>query len=95
MTLYRQVVEELGLKQLDVYRVSGDKGGFKDVLRLFDPASGRVFTVDLGRVRESVDPLEFLEAVVNAAREKGVTLPDRRVAELRSALSKRSPRGSQ
>lgn len=88
LTLYKRIVEELGLRQLDVYRVSDGKGGLKDVIRILDPTTNKVFTIDLGRIREAVKPLEFLEALVKASSENGVTLPERKVNELREAFSR-------
>ncbi len=88
LTLYKRIVEELGLRQLDVYRVRDSKGTLKDVLRLFDPATNKVFTLDLGKVREALQPGEFLEAIIKAADEAEVRLPDRIVTRLRELFSK-------
>ena len=84
LTLYKKIIEELGLRQLDVYRVRDEKaGGLKDIIRVFDPATSKVYLVDLGKIREAVKPIEFLEAVVKASEEAEVRLPERIVARLR------------
>lgn len=89
LTLYKRIIEELGLKQLDVYRVPDEKGGLKDVLRVFDPATSKVLIIDLGKIREAAEPLQFLEVIVKAASESGVLLPERKVGELRDYFSKK------
>lgn len=88
LTLYKRVIEELGLRQLDVYRVADEKGGLKDILRVFDPTTNKVLTIDLGKIREAIKPLEFLDLIVKVATESGIMLPERKVNELREVFSK-------
>ena len=78
---YRRLVEALGLRQVDVYRVVSD-GRLKDVVRVADISSGKVFVVDLGTVRESLGFKEFLERVLDGARKAGIHLPDKLVASV-------------
>jgi len=92
LTLYKKIIEELGLRQLDVYRVRDEKaGGFKDIIRVFDPATSKVYLVDLGKIREAVKPVEFLEAVIKASEGAGVRLPERIVARLREKFKEEKP----
>lgn len=86
---YRRLVEALGLRQLDVYRVrDNNTGKQKDVVRVFDPSTGKVVVVDLGNVRESLSYQEFLSKVLEGVRKAGIPLPDRVVANVLSEAQK-------
>ena len=87
-TPYKRIIEELGLFQLDVYRVRTEKGTLKDVLRIQDPASGKVVTIDLGATREALSLTEYLDKVVEALTSSGVALPERRIRQLRERLER-------
>jgi len=93
LTLYKRIIEELGLKQLDVYRIRDDKGVLKDIVRLFDPSTYRVITIDLGKIREALQPGEFLEAIVNASNNAGIRLPERVVSRLREKFAQSKSAG--
>lgn len=88
LSKYKYIIEELGLRQLDVYRVMGEKDIMKDIVRLYDPATTKVITVDLGKIRESMNPLEFLEKIADAAKKEGISLPERKLRELKDILNK-------
>ena len=60
-TKYRAVVESLGLKQLDVYRF-----GRKEVVRLLDMRSNKVYVVELPRPRNEI-PLDEYESLIRKA----------------------------
>lgn len=60
---YRRVLEELGLKQLDVYRLKD-----KEVLRILMP-DGRVKMLELPRRRESMNVDEFKEYIVSTLKK--------------------------
>ncbi len=80
---YRRLIEALGLKQLDVYRIRDNSSGkLKDIVRVSDPSSGRVVVVDLGTVRESLSYQEFLTKVLDGIKRAGIPLPDRLVANV-------------
>ncbi|GAB6148461.1 hypothetical protein [Stetteria hydrogenophila] len=80
---YRRLVEALGLRQLDVYRVRDQSTGrLKDVIRLLDPASGKVAVIDLGTLRESLTYQEFLSKVLEGVEKAGITLPERIVGNV-------------
>jgi len=89
-TLYKRAIEELGLAQLDVYRVKDDSGVEKDIVRIFDPATTKVVLVDLGTIREALTPIEYLERILKALDEAGIAYPERKAAELREAFSRLS-----
>ncbi|MDK2384748.1 MAG: hypothetical protein QI199_08115, partial [Candidatus Korarchaeota archaeon] len=63
--VYREALEKLGLRQLDVYR-------YKDheVLRVRDP-SGRVLLIRIPRLRDEMKPEEFA-GVVEKLYEKAL-----------------------
>ncbi len=88
-TVYRRIITSLGLKELDVYRVVGEDGIKKDILRLYDFTSNKVVLVDLGTTREAMSPVEFLNKVVEKAREAGISLPERKIRELSKELSEK------
>ena len=101
-TPYKKLVEELGLFQLDVYRVRGSAGKegehkekgaeapiVKDIIRVYDPATNKIVIIDLGGPRESLDLATYLERLVSALRKAEVPLPERKVAMLMEALSKK------
>ncbi len=87
-TIYKNIVRELGLFQLDVYRVFKE-GKQVDILRLYDPVKNAVFTVDLGTPREALEPADFLDKLVKAAEEAEISLPERKVNQLREALRRK------
>ncbi len=93
LSLYKRIIEELGLRQLDVYRVPAEKGGFKDVIRLLDPMTNKVALVDLGKLREATDPAEFLEKIIEAATKAEIAIPERKIEQLKEALSSKTEEG--
>ncbi len=82
-TKYKVIVHALGLKQLDVYRVSGGRGAARDVLRILDPLSNKVAVIDLGAVREALSFTEFLDKVIEGLKNSGINVSERRVAAAR------------
>ena len=86
-TRYRDIVEYLGYKQLDVYRVMED-GKTIDIIRIMDPMTGKVGVVNLNAPRESLSYTEFLELVIEGAKKAGLPLNERRIALLREKLAK-------
>ncbi|GBF08813.1 hypothetical protein apy_05380 [Aeropyrum pernix] len=82
---YKMLVESLGLKQLDVYRVVRE-GKPVDVIRIQDPASGKTALVDLGTTRESLTLQEFAERLLKALGESGITVSERLLLRLRGKL---------
>jgi len=81
-TRYKAIVEYLGYKQLDVYRVMEGKKTV-DIVRLMDPMSGKAAVINLGAPRESLSYWEFLERIINGAKSAGLPLNERRIQELR------------
>jgi hypothetical protein len=82
---YRRLIEALGLRQLDVYRIRDNSTGkLKDIVRVSDPSTGKVVVVDLGTVRESLSYQEFLSKVLDGVKNAGIPLPDRLVANVMS-----------
>lgn len=81
-TRYKAIVEYLGYKQLDVYRVAEDKKAV-DIVRLMDPMSGKTAIINLGAPRESLSYREFLERIIEGVEKAGLPLNERRVQELR------------
>ncbi len=57
---YKEALEKLGLKQLDVYRYKD-----RDVLRVLRLADQRVFVVELPKHREELSLEEFINYVRN------------------------------
>ena len=88
LALYKRAIEELGLRQLDVYRVRDEKGVEKDIVRIFDPASVRVITVDLGAIREAIKPTDYLSKILETLDEAGIPYPERKARELMEAFKK-------
>ena len=88
-TIYKDIVRELGLFQLDVYRIIRE-GKQVDIVRLYDPGKNQVFIVDLDNPREALAPIEFLDKLVKAAEQSEIPLPERKVKQLREALSKQA-----
>lgn len=78
---YRRLVEALGLRQVDVYRVVSDRRP-KDIVRVADISSGKVFMVDLGTVREALGFREFMERILEGARGAGIHMPDKLVSSV-------------
>ncbi len=85
-TRYKEVVEYLGFKQLDVYRVESE-GKTVDIIRIMDPMTGKVGVVNLGAARETLSMKEFLEKIVKGAEEAGLPVNERRIAILRERFS--------
>ncbi len=81
-TQYKNIVEYLGYKQLDVYRIVRD-GKTVDIIRLMDPMSGQVGVIDLDAPREALSYREFLEKVIEGLEKAGLPVNERRVAALR------------
>jgi len=81
LSKYRFMVEALGLKQLDVYRV---KVGSKevDILRVYDPSTRKIVTVNIGALRESLDQREFLDRLLKSLEEAGVKVSEKRLSRL-------------
>ena len=84
-TRYRLIVEQLGLRQLDVYRVK-ERGVDVDILRLYDPATGKVVVVNLGTVRESLDYKSFLDRILRSLEEAGIRVSEKRLSRLLERL---------
>ena len=87
LTLYKAAIEELGLRQLDVYRVKEvDKDAKQeklvDVIRIFDPASNKVVLVKLPAIREAVSPKEYIEILLKSLKDNGISYPERKAAQL-------------
>ncbi len=77
---YKMLIEMLGVKQVDVYRLEESESGgvrVKDVIRVFDPTTSKVITIDLGTVRESLSFGEFAERVLKTLKENGVRVSER------------------
>jgi hypothetical protein len=74
-TVYKALLELLGLRQLDVYRKS--RGSPSDVIRVLEPSSRKVINIDLGTTRESLTYEEFLAKVKEAAEKQGIRISDR------------------
>ena len=81
-TQYKNIVEYLGYKQLDVYRIVRD-GKTVDIIRLMDPMSGQVGVIDLDAPREALSYREFLEKVIEGLEKAGLPVNERRVIALR------------
>ncbi len=82
---YKMLVTALGLKELDVYRVTRN-GRAVDVLRIFDPATGKVALVDLNAPRESFSLDEFLEKLVDSLKKEGIQVSERRISLVKEKL---------
>jgi hypothetical protein len=76
---YKFIVEALGLKQLDVYRVV-ERGREVDVLRLYDPSTRKVITINIGTLRESLDQKDFLDRILKSLEEAGVRVSEKRLS---------------
>ncbi len=84
---YKMLLNALGVRELDVYRVT--RGGRTvDVIRVYDEDSGRVVLVDLGAARESLSLGEFVDRVVELLGKSGVQVSERRIARVKSFLSR-------
>ncbi|MCS7107385.1 MAG: hypothetical protein NZ902_04710 [Acidilobaceae archaeon] len=90
---YKALVETLGLRQVDVYR-SREGGREKEVVRLYDPTSGKVIVVDLGTVRESLTLEEYLNRVLEASGKHGVRVSDKKLQVVRSQVQRERPSSS-
>lgn len=86
---YKEVVEMLGLKHLDVYRkIEGGRPA--DTVRLYDPVSGKVIVVPLGAARESLTLEEYLNRALEAASQQGIKISDKKLQMVRASISQRS-----
>ncbi|MEM2628634.1 MAG: hypothetical protein QXG74_01990 [Acidilobaceae archaeon] len=88
-TKYKTIVEMLGLKQLDVYRV---REGSRDVdiVRLYDPATRKIIVINLGSVRESISLGDYLAKVLEASSKHGVRISDKKLQTVRESIAKKS-----
>lgn len=83
---YRMLVTALGLKELDVYRIQKEDKRVVDVLRVMDPATGKVALVDLEAPRESLSLDEFLDRLVKKLEEAGMPVSERILNRVKSKL---------
>jgi hypothetical protein len=86
---YRMIVTALGLRELDVYRVVKKEGGASrtvDIIRVFDPSTGKVALVDLGTVREALSFESFIEKLVGELEKAGIRVSERRLDLVKSKL---------
>ncbi len=83
LSKYRFMVEALGLRQLDVYRVR-EGGREVDILRVYDPSTRKVVVVNLGALRESLDPREFLDRLLKSLEKAGVRVSDKKLSKILS-----------
>jgi len=91
LTLYKAAIEELGLRQLDVYRiVKKDENKMVDVIRIFDPATNKVVLVELPSIREALDPKDYIDILLDSLAKAGVSYPERKAAQLRDLFYKLS-----
>ena len=83
---YKAIVESLGLRQLDVYRV---REGSKevDVLRVMETTTGKVITINLGATRESLSYTEFFKRVVDELKKNGISVNERIIAKVGEAAT--------
>jgi len=89
LTLYKAAIEELGLRQLDVYRVEKD-GKLVDIIRIFDPGTIKVILVELPGIREAVSPKDYIDILLKALDEAGIQYPERKANQLRDIFYKLS-----
>lgn len=87
LTSMKLALEALGLKQLDVYRVV-ENNKLVDIIRVKDSTSGKVVTVSLGTVRESLEVSEFVDRVVSELIKAGIKVDERKLSALKSKLSR-------
>ncbi|MEM1873153.1 MAG: hypothetical protein QXS85_00665 [Acidilobaceae archaeon] len=87
LTSAKLVLEALGLRQLDVYRVVRDKRPV-DLVRVMDVSSGRVALVDLGTLRESLSLSEYIDRVVSELARAGIRVDERKLAAVKAKLSR-------
>ncbi len=90
---YRAIIESLGFKELDVYRV---KKGSKevDIIRAMELSTGKIVTIDLGTLRESLDYTEFYKKVIDELKKNGITLSERIISRVGKAVEELSKRYS-
>ena len=89
--LYKKAIEELGLMQLDVYRVVDPKKKVpKDIVRIYDPTTTKVVTVDLGNIREALKPVEYFTKILDALKEAGIPYPERKANQILEAFRRMS-----
>ncbi|MEB3778619.1 MAG: hypothetical protein GSR85_00075 [Desulfurococcales archaeon] len=84
---YKSIIEELGLRQLDVYRVIKD-GRITDVLRIQDPMSGKILIFDLEAPREALSLLEFFNKLKEALEEAKIEVSERRLNLIEERLKR-------
>ena len=82
---YRMLVTALGLNELDVYRINRE-GRSVDIIRVYDPSSGRIALVDLGTTRESLSLDEFLDRLIAGLEKGGVKISERRINAVKTKL---------
>ena len=89
--LYKRAIEELGLMQLDVYRVvDEEKKTVKDVVRIYDPTTTKVVLVDLGSIREALSPVDYFTKILEALKEAGIPYPERKANQILEAFRRMS-----
>lgn len=86
---YKEIVEALGLRHLDVYRTL-EGGRPVDTLRLYDPATGKVIMASLGGIRESLSPEDYLNKLLEALSKEGIKISDKKLQTVRASISKRT-----
>ncbi len=64
-TKYKDAIERMGFRQLDVYRI--DK---KEILRIQRIADGKVFVIELPKRRDEMGVDEFIKIVKEALARK-------------------------
>jgi hypothetical protein len=82
---YKAVIESLGLRQLDVYRI---KEGSREVdkIRVKDMTTGKVLTINLGTVREALSYSEFLKRVLDELQKNGISPSERIISKVSEAV---------
>ena len=85
---YKRLVEALGVRILDIYRVAGEDGRQKDVVRILDYATGKVVLVDLEAAREALKFREYVEKIVEALRDAGIQVNERIAARVLEEASR-------
>ena len=90
---YRMIVTALGLKELDVYRVRRGDKRVVDILRVMDPATGKVALVNLEAPRESLSLEEFLDRLVKKLEEAGMPVSERVLERVKSKLFPATTKG--
>ncbi len=81
---YKAVIESLGLRELDVYRY---KKGSKqtDIIRVMELSTGKVLTIDLGTLRESLSYSEFFKKIIDELKKNKISLSERVISKVERA----------